>query len=110
MRAVADLFKYVHIYDISDYNSANRCCAEGQRSCNIVPGFFVYYIMKQTIDKEDVPDRCWYYLLDFNDRNNWELIHEVSGQIKLHGLTKEQFWKLFELATQKDLADNVTQK
>jgi hypothetical protein len=65
---------------------------------------------KQTIDKIDVPDRCWYYLLDFNDRDNWKLIQEISGQLKLHGLTHEQFWKLFEAATQKDISNSVTRK
>jgi len=28
--------------------------------------------MKLTIDNKEVPDRCWYYLLDFNDRDNFE--------------------------------------
>lgn len=52
--------------------------------------------------KEQVPSRCYYYLLDFNDGNNWELMREMFNIDRLNLLTLEQFWKLFKAVTEKD--------
>lgn len=60
---------------------------------------------KEDIVKNSVPARCWYYLLEFNDRDRWETMHEMFGVIKLHSLTQEQFWKLFRRATEIDAHD-----
>jgi len=53
--------------------------------------------------KEQVPARCYYCLLDFNDQDNWKLINELTGKIKLNELTEEEFWKLFQTAVKQDL-------
>jgi hypothetical protein len=70
--------------------------------------------MKQTSDNKNVPDYCWYYLLAFNDKDNWKLLYEMFGVMKLHVLTYEQFWQLFEAATRQDFIESkvksVTQK
>ena len=63
--------------------------------------------MKKTIDGKEVPDRCWYYLLDFNDRDGWKTItSQFGGVLKLHQLTEDQFWVLFKIATNKDHGSN----
>jgi len=60
--------------------------------------------MKTTLDDKNVPARCWYYLLDFNEQDRWATIKEIEpdsgGRLSL--LTYEQFWKLWELATNKE--------
>lgn len=52
--------------------------------------------------KTTVPPRCWYYLLDFNDRDDFATMDKHFGKRSLSELTIEQFRKLFALATQKD--------
>lgn len=57
--------------------------------------------MKATLDDKQVPARCWYYLLDFNDTTDKKFILEIEPdcQGRLSLLTYEQFWKLFKVAT-----------
>jgi len=60
--------------------------------------------MKTTLDDKNVPARCWYYLLDFNQQDEWKTIKEVEPDSdgRLFLLTHEQFWKLWELATKQE--------
>ena len=58
--------------------------------------------MKQTIDGVSQHPRMWYYLLDFNDADNWQTIEALCGKSKLHELTDDQFRRLFMAATTKD--------
>ena len=53
--------------------------------------------------KNKVPQRCWYYLLDFNDNDNFETINKKYNKKGLHELSIEQFWELFYIASNKDL-------
>lgn len=52
--------------------------------------------------KDLVPSRCWYYLLDFNDKDNWETISREFNTKKLSELTLPQFYSLFEMANIRD--------
>ena len=47
--------------------------------------------MKQLSDGTTVSARTFYYLLDFNDRDNWKFISETFGKYKLSDLTLEQY-------------------
>jgi hypothetical protein len=59
--------------------------------------------MKTTIDDVVVPDRCWYYLLDFNDRDHWKTMSEKFDKMRLCDLESHEFWDLFQSATEQDL-------
>jgi hypothetical protein len=63
--------------------------------------------MKQTFDNKDVPARCYYYLLDFNQQDDWKTIFEIEpdSEGRLFMLTYEQFWKLWEIATKKEMSN-----
>lgn len=52
--------------------------------------------------KEQVLDRAYYYLLDFNNQDDWETIHLEFGTNQLNALSVDEFWKLFKIATTKD--------
>lgn len=54
--------------------------------------------MKTTIDDQKVPDRCWYYLLDFNDMDHWKTMLSKFDKIRLCDLESHEFWELFEIA------------
>ena len=58
---------------------------------------------KTTIDNKVVPDRCWYYLLDFNDRDDKETLYDMFDKKRLLDLTHDEFWKLFEFATKSEI-------
>jgi hypothetical protein len=59
---------------------------------------------KKSSDNVSVPERVWYYLLDFNDRNNWREMERVCGtRTSLGKLTAKQIANLFEEATKQDL-------
>lgn len=62
--------------------------------------------MKTTIDDKIVPDRCWYYLLDWNDGDRWTTILYLFDKNRLVDLESNEFWILFELATKVDLLNN----
>ena len=57
---------------------------------------------KHTVDNFPVPDRTWYYLLDYNEQDEWKTIYEQFKKNRLLDLTKEEYWKLFEIATKQD--------
>lgn len=58
--------------------------------------------MKQTADGKQVPARCWYYLLEWNDDDNHKTIFEQYKTTRLHDLIQWQFWDLFRRATQSE--------
>ena len=59
--------------------------------------------MKTLIDGTVVSARSFYFILDFNDRNNWEIMQGLYGERKLHQLNKQQYTYLFETAIISDL-------
>jgi hypothetical protein len=61
--------------------------------------------MKNLLDDEIVPSRAYYYLLDFNERTRGKFILEVSPESmgKLSLLVKDEFWKLFKIATEFEI-------
>ena len=64
--------------------------------------------MKTTFDNKEVPARCWYYLLDFNDVTRKKFILEIEpdseGSLSL--LAYNQFWILFKKVTEFELAND----
>ncbi len=61
--------------------------------------------MKKSIDGHEISPRVWYYLLDFNDRDNWQIMQTKFNQMRLLDLTKGQIVELFKIATEQDLSD-----
>jgi len=59
--------------------------------------------MKELKDGTQVSARSYYYLLDFNDRDSWRTLVDEFGVTKLHDLNLEQYIRLFEIATEKEL-------
>lgn len=58
--------------------------------------------MKSLGDKTGVYDRMYYYLLDWNDQNEWEYITTNFNKTKLNELTQREFIELWEFATTED--------
>ena len=50
--------------------------------------------MKSLGDKTGVYDRMYYYLLDWNDQNEWEYITTNFNKTKLNELTQREFIEL----------------
>lgn len=59
--------------------------------------------MKTLIDDTEVSARGYYYLLDWNDQDEWKTIQALFGTCKLCELEKHQYIQLFEVATRVDL-------
>lgn len=59
--------------------------------------------MKELADGTQVTSRSFYFLLDWNDRNSWQVMHGLYGQIKLSKLSKHQYVYLFEKAMASEL-------
>jgi hypothetical protein len=61
--------------------------------------------MKSLFDDALVPSRAYYYLLDFNDKTNKKFILEVAPESngRLCLVEKEEFWKLFKIATEFEI-------
>ena len=59
--------------------------------------------MKQLSEGINVSSSTYYYLLDYNDRTNWDYIQSEFGKTKLASLHKEEYKKLFQKATSDDL-------
>jgi len=55
--------------------------------------------MKTLIDGSEVVSRTYYYLLDWNEQDEWKRIYNNYGVKKLNSLTKEQYKELFMFAT-----------
>lgn len=61
--------------------------------------------MKTLADGTEVSARTYYYLLDFNDRNNWEFMYNKFDKKRLMDLTISEYIELFEYATEFDKQD-----
>jgi len=63
---------------------------------------------KSLLDDALVPAGVYYYLLDFNDRNDKRLILQIAPESKgrLSLLEEDEFWALFKAATNMDLNTN----
>ena len=59
--------------------------------------------MKELSDGTQVTARSYYFLLDFNDRDGWKTLVDNFNVRRLHDLNKEQYIRLFELATKAEL-------
>lgn len=58
--------------------------------------------MKKLADGTEVSARTYYYLLDFNDRYNWETMARMFNKNKLSNLNIEEYKELFDHATDVD--------
>lgn len=65
--------------------------------------------MKTLKDGTEVSSRSYYFLLDFNDRDGWKTLLQEFGVMKLHELNIEQYTRLFEIATQREI-ENLKQR
>lgn len=59
--------------------------------------------MKTLADGTQVTSRSFYFLLDFNDRDEWKTIHGLWGIMKLSELNKQQYIYLFKKAIEREL-------
>ena len=59
--------------------------------------------MKELADGTQVTSRSFYFLLDWNDRNNWQVMQGLYGEMKLSQLKKHQYVYLFEKAMASEL-------
>ena len=57
---------------------------------------------KMLADKTEIPDRLYYYVLDFLDTDR-RILDTFFNKKSLHELTHSEFIKLFEHATECDL-------
>lgn len=62
--------------------------------------------MKTTIDGHEIPSRIWYYLLDWNEMDEWKSISLLYGKDKLKDLTKSQILNLLHVASATDIRNN----
>ncbi len=58
--------------------------------------------MKRLIDDFEVTARGYYYLLDWNQTNNWKFISLKFNKTKLSDLTLSEYKILFEYATSSE--------
>jgi len=58
--------------------------------------------MKTLADGTEVSARTYYYLLDFNDRFQWEAMIQFFNKKRLCDLTIDEYRKLFDHATDVD--------
>lgn len=58
--------------------------------------------MKELTDGNEVSARSFYYLLDFNDRDDWVTMFKMFGKKKLSELTLDEYKSLFKVATEKE--------
>ena len=59
--------------------------------------------MKELYDGHKVSSRSYYFLLDWNDSNNFKYIRNIVGVNSLNGCTRKQYKKLFAFATKFEL-------
>lgn len=59
--------------------------------------------MKKLADGTEVTSRSYYFLLDFNDRDNWKIMGDLWGIMKLHELNKHQYLYLFKKAIEQEV-------
>lgn len=58
--------------------------------------------MKELADGNEVPSRIYYYLLDWNDINQWEYIFRSFKKGRLCDLNLNEFKQLFLYASSED--------
>jgi len=58
--------------------------------------------MKRLSDDKEVLDSIYYYLLDFNERNDWQYMIRILNKTRLCDLTLSEFKMLFLYATSED--------
>lgn len=58
--------------------------------------------MKELSDGTQITARMYYYLLDFNEWNEWKYLRDNFGKKRLHDLNKTEFLMLFKYATESD--------
>lgn len=58
---------------------------------------------KKSIDNIDVPDRVWYYLLDWNETNNWGTMFNMFEKRSLKECTMKQIIILFDVASRQEV-------
>jgi len=59
--------------------------------------------MKTLADGTEVVPRGYYFLLDWNDQDQWKFMRENFDQSRLCDLNIEQYKRLFKHATANDL-------
>lgn len=59
--------------------------------------------MKKLADGTEVTSRSYYFLLDFNDRDDWKTMSDLWGIMKLHELNKHQYLHLFKKAVEREI-------
>jgi hypothetical protein len=59
--------------------------------------------MKKLADGFEVSARSYYYLLDWNESNEWEFMLKEFGKNKLSELTRVEYKRLFNKATISEL-------
>lgn len=59
--------------------------------------------MKKLADGKEVSGRIYYYLLDFNEKDEWRTIMQLFSCQQLNQLNSYQFAELFSHAFAKDI-------
>jgi len=59
--------------------------------------------MKQLSDNTFVSSKSYYFLLDFNEINEWNFIQKKFNKNKLKDLTINEYLTLFEHASNKEI-------
>lgn len=59
--------------------------------------------MKKTSDGQIVPNRCWYYLLDWNEVDKWDTLQMLYRVKSLKELNHAQFMNLLSVAANADV-------
>jgi hypothetical protein len=59
--------------------------------------------MKKLADGTEVTSRSYYFLLDFNDHDNWKTMNDLWGVMKLHELTHLQYTYLLKKAVEREI-------
>jgi hypothetical protein len=55
---------------------------------------------KKLSDGSLIPSDCYYFLLDWNDKNHFKAMETVSAKTSLYRFNTEEFYKLFSIAIQ----------
>jgi len=61
--------------------------------------------MKSLADDYEVPARCYYYLLDWNEQNRHAYMFLTFNKSRLCDLINSEFWQLYEFATKDDMTN-----
>lgn len=59
----------------------------------------------QTKENRNIPSRVWYYLLDWNEQDEWQTLRKVYEVYKLRDLNYVDIIQLFQLAQSIDILD-----